>query len=356
MLAARHGGPTEGVYQTNPSHMIVNKPRNINDEDLSDNSNDKDQPLCQPTDMSYFLQRLRLAEICRGMTDCTPVAVPASDGSVYPNVLAIDAQLEDFMNSIPSFFRIETDGSNTYTTPNPCQPPGIVVQAYMLNSLVHSQRCKLHLPYLAYGNKYPHSRETCIKSAQLIIQIEKRLEKENHPFVLARLNSSGMLYGIFLASMVLPMDLGSNGPTAQQATYCVEAADAFRVFDEARRQSNGDANFPELFRRLLHKNDKSAFEPTNDRMCGDVRDQFSDAETLPVGAPTGPSAQPYEELSRFCLAQNGSGVIPNSRPGDTIETLSDPLIGGLAQSSESFIELDGFQWDEILSGLDSSFF
>ena len=29
-------GPNEGVYQVHPFHMKVNKPRNINDADLSD--------------------------------------------------------------------------------------------------------------------------------------------------------------------------------------------------------------------------------------------------------------------------------------------------------------------------------
>ncbi|KNG85305.1 hypothetical protein ANOM_006451 [Aspergillus nomiae NRRL 13137] len=63
LLAARYGGPGEGVYQANPRQTIVKKPRNINDLDLLDVGLHLDLPVSQPTEMSYFLQRLRLAEI-----------------------------------------------------------------------------------------------------------------------------------------------------------------------------------------------------------------------------------------------------------------------------------------------------
>jgi hypothetical protein len=68
-MAARYGGPSEGVYQTHPLHMMVNKPRNIDDAELVEGESDFEEPTTQSTSMSYFLQRLRLAEICRSIVD-----------------------------------------------------------------------------------------------------------------------------------------------------------------------------------------------------------------------------------------------------------------------------------------------
>ena len=109
LLAARYGGPGEGVYQTNPRQMTVNKPRNIDDAGLLDDHTGLDPPISQPTEMSYFLQRIRLAEISRNIADHNlMVASNSSTPDYYEHVMAIDVEFDKMMGDIPDFFNLDT--------------------------------------------------------------------------------------------------------------------------------------------------------------------------------------------------------------------------------------------------------
>ncbi|KAL3963749.1 hypothetical protein ACCO45_000753 [Purpureocillium lilacinum] len=54
--------PQEGTYTVLPSHMVVRKPRNANDQDIVEGREVIDRPIEEPTCVSYLLQRIRLAE------------------------------------------------------------------------------------------------------------------------------------------------------------------------------------------------------------------------------------------------------------------------------------------------------
>jgi hypothetical protein len=69
LAVARYGGPGASVLQINLLHMTVNKPQHVNDLDLLLDAPCPSRPISEPTDMSYFLQRIRLAEISRNITD-----------------------------------------------------------------------------------------------------------------------------------------------------------------------------------------------------------------------------------------------------------------------------------------------
>ena len=103
-LAARFKGPVEGVYQVHPRHMIVRKPLNVNDEDLYDGVDFVERPMSQPTEMSYLLQRLRLAELSRTIVDRNPLMMARSSGLSYHDVMDFDTDLQTFINDIPAFF------------------------------------------------------------------------------------------------------------------------------------------------------------------------------------------------------------------------------------------------------------
>jgi hypothetical protein len=66
---ARFDAAVRGVYHCYPRQMVVKKPMNLNDEDLVDGMSQDQKPLSWPTVMSYLLQRIRIAEIMRSLTD-----------------------------------------------------------------------------------------------------------------------------------------------------------------------------------------------------------------------------------------------------------------------------------------------
>lgn len=153
--------------------------------DLLDAGLHLDSPISQPTEMSYFLQRLCLAEIPRGIVDHTPMAVTSAGGaSYYTHVTAIDFELDQMIHDIPSFFHLDTYKCSSDSTTS-----GIFIQAYLPSSVIHTQRCKLYLTYsrILHPDRTttwptrPH--ETCLKSARQLIRAEAQLERAQHPFV-----------------------------------------------------------------------------------------------------------------------------------------------------------------------------
>ncbi|KAI4630034.1 uncharacterized protein J4E87_003225 [Alternaria ethzedia] len=132
LLAARYGGPSGGIYQTNPLHFHVNKPLNINDIDLLATGPQPSLPLSQQTDMSYFLQRIRLAEISRTLVD--QLTSDPFQRSAY--LMAMDNQLVQLIHETPAFFLLDYCDTTFLSE----KPNHVFIQAYFLNTLIHTQR------------------------------------------------------------------------------------------------------------------------------------------------------------------------------------------------------------------------
>jgi hypothetical protein len=228
LLAARYGGPGEGVYHCHPQHMHVRTPRNINDADLLDHDLLFEHPPSHPTDMSYFLQRIRLAEIARIIVDRNL----ASPTRWSPTM---DLEIDQLLGDIPLFFRL----SNYDATFVPSIDSNVFVQAYMLTSLIHTQRCKTHLTHLTSNStSLSTSRTTCLESARHILAAERILVRSRNSFVRVRLRLAAILYGVFIACIALLMDTCVHRPTSleDELTHG-EVADALRILEEARKDS-----------------------------------------------------------------------------------------------------------------------
>ncbi|KAH8805494.1 hypothetical protein F5884DRAFT_708950 [Xylogone sp. PMI_703] len=357
LLAARYGGPSGGVYQAHPRHMTVKKPLNINDIDLVDNEYHIELPISQPTEMSYFLQRIRLAEISRSIVDHNPIAAISSGGPSYSvHLMALDFELDQMIQDIPSFFRLDNYEGNPDS-----MSTKIFIQAYLLNSVIHTQRCKLHLRYLTSGPNnnpaYASSRETCLKSARQLIRAELQLERAQHPFVLIRLRLSAMLYGVFLASIVLLMDAYINGAgLLEDEIRHGDAAEALRIVDSARSHSWAAANLHESLMQVLAKY-RAQQQPTQQALTS----------TMGVGVPRGTSISVNNNTTQMPIRSSQLFTTPTPRGMDDGITIGPVLdqtpvsnnqsqIWNLTQSLEELVYMDGFQWDDLLWSTHSASF
>jgi len=377
LLAARRGRPGEGVYQTNLRQMAVNKPRNIDDADLIDGELGPDFPVTQPTEMSYFLQRILLAEIARGTVDQRhdSVAAKVSDELCrHVHVMAMDAELSRMTHRMPSFLRLDS-----YERISDPTTGRLFVQAYLLNSILHTQRCKLHLSYLASGPNrsnpaYASSRETCLASARQILRAELQMEKAQHPFALIRVRLTGILYGVFIAGIVLLMDACVNGTGSQQhEDGRGEAADALRIIEKARSHSPAAAILYESLMRVL------AEHRAQQQQLQQKRQSYG-ADGLPPPPPPGSSAPPAcaskGSMRQTSLESPQYMPVPfqaavrgleNSLGVDTLSCISQgqqavttieppPYNDQLAQNLEELMEFNDFQWDALYSvGVSTSF-
>jgi hypothetical protein len=364
-LAARFTTRTEGVYSCHPRQMITKKPLNVNDEDVFDGMNRTEQPLSQPTVMSYSLLRIRLGEISRNIVDRTPLIMAHLGGPSRDDIIDIDTDIQTLINDIPPFFNMSRQKLLETYDLTPTQAVNILFQGYTFSFLLHAQRCKLHLPYFIRGcvdTAYSSSREICVKSARLIVQSESNLADSGLRNT-TRFKFCGLLAGLFMASIVLIMDLCVNKSSVQYAIQRTEAAEAFRILEEAKKESGTAAKFVDSLMHILRKHKvpapKSTLPP---RTQGDKRTER--VSTIPDGTIRGniPARQAHDTSLENPLEEASSNVVVVSNDScvNLIDDLSDEMdlstcFDELTHSFEQGTDFPDFDWNNIFTDLHSSF-
>ncbi|EEU35996.1 uncharacterized protein NECHADRAFT_21902, partial [Fusarium vanettenii 77-13-4] len=252
-ILAGLSGTLGGAYTIHPSQMAVHKPQNVDDEDCIDGEEIIGKPLDQPTCMSYFLERIRFAEIFRASLESAQFAALSPDTISFQLVQELEARMSRFWDDAPDFLCFNHISSVMNRNANK-----LTIQGYILNLFVHGQRCRAHLPYLARGQAgpaYTTSRAACVESARLIIRMEMRLEEDEHDFASTRLRMSIVLHHIFLAFLVLLLEicLDTNGP--RQISKSPEAVVAWRILQDAKAQSQQASTLVEPLGRVMRKHD-----------------------------------------------------------------------------------------------------
>ncbi|KAJ9156579.1 hypothetical protein NKR23_g979 [Pleurostoma richardsiae] len=369
-LAARYSGPNEGVYQTDPRRMTVKRPCNADDDDLS-RGDYSGKPSDQATVMSYFLQRLRLAEISRDLVDRNLLSASIPGMLSYDALLEADNELEAFSNGIPSFFRLRRDDASTLDVLGGGTARSMIMQRYFINSLFQTQRCRLHLPYLARAATDPthtFSRTACVRAARLIIQAELYLEREKIPFAETRLKLTGALYGVFIASIALLVDLCLSGAASQQEIRRGEVGEAIRILEDAARQSDVAAALLQSMIEILRKNGAAVpgtGSPIEQKMPGgaDRAASLGWSFDAPVSAPAINEKLPSSRRAERDGVPAGEVSEEEERPADGLDLMgTDPdgvglasYFDGLAQSWGDGMGVDDTAWNTMLSELETSF-
>ncbi|RVX75295.1 hypothetical protein B0A52_00648 [Exophiala mesophila] len=256
-LLTRYSGPAAGVYTVHLNHMTVKKPQNIDDDDLHVDGLARNKAVSVPTAMSYFLQRIRLAEICRKAVDHASLWSANLRGANYSNIVFIDTELTVFSNALPWFFALDNEGSDRFSQLTSQQESTIKVQRYLINTTLHTQRCVLHLPYFARCREtcaYAYSRDVCLDAARSIVQAELLIERDMLPFTKVRLKLSASLYGLFVANIIFFLEASfhkvSEWPNSLRST----TKEAFRLLMEAKRSSSMAAKLCETLCHISEKN------------------------------------------------------------------------------------------------------
>ncbi|KAM0420720.1 hypothetical protein ACHAPT_011502 [Fusarium lateritium] len=328
-MLARFPGPHEGTYLISPEHMAVRKPRNLNDEDLID-GNEPEKPLTESTSMSYFLQRIRLAELTRKFTDRMPLCSSVSETMTYDLVLELDTEIDQFMMEIPPFLIMEGEELAKLPPTDIRRSPAIIIQRHIMKLFVHGQRCRLHLPYLARGSvepRYAHSRHVCLDAAVTILHAEHLLDKEKVAFTSTRLRTTLVLHSVFLAAIVLILDF-CLGTTAQERDVRrQQLMEAWKILDIAKEHSKPTARIQDLLKQVMKKHKVS--------LCAD-----EERSQLPVRPAVQETNLP---LTPSSAAPISTGATPDEA-GPTSQAWDE--LG-------SMIDIDGMDWEGLLWGLDA---
>ncbi|CAG8053929.1 unnamed protein product [Penicillium olsonii] len=333
-------GPQRGTYSIMPSHMMTNKPFNRNDEDVVDGMVAHGEPMDRPTSMSYCLQRIRLGEFCREITDNAPFGMSDPGTPDYAVTKHIDGKICEFADSLPPFFSLSCRSEQLKV--DDWKSTGIITQRYILNFLLHTQRCRLHLPYLSQASKdpaYAYSQKACLEAARMVIRTEQQLSQEMIPFVSARLKFSGMLHCVCVAIIVLLIDFcGRNNHQQEKEGSRAEIFEAFKILEEAKEQSPFAGRLLESFKTVLHRHSASAVPAAGDQLTHP--DQVSRISTT---------------ADRICTSTASSAPHSSEHDDTSLMDPTLPALDDLWQVFDESVDSLAVDWTSFFAELDSPF-
>ncbi|THZ50651.1 hypothetical protein D6C90_02405 [Aureobasidium pullulans] len=249
--------PQEGTYTINPRHCLVNRPMNVDDDDLARGGDIQNKPMSEPTEMSYFLIRTDGGEMCRGFADLVHPLASGVNNVDYDEIIALEDQTAKLVNDMPFYFQLDEE-SRRRTEPYLSKYPQLATQRYLLQQGLHCHRSRIHRPFLIRGSmdaRFKFSREACLESVRKSLEIRRLLNQEKRGMVLpiARLNF--VLYHVFMAALTLALDMCFNKSTseAEDLSRRTELKEACMMLQESRTEMPAADRFLGPLMELLRK-------------------------------------------------------------------------------------------------------
>ena len=329
-MIPQFAGSRDSIYTIHPGHMKVNKPMNIDDNSLQDNHAVTELPRSQPSTMSYFLERVRLAEISREVVDQVQSPFLNIQDVNYRQVTELDGKFKQLLHALPPFFQL-TQPQQVFRDGDSITMPGIIIQRYCINFLTNAHRCKLHLPFLRQATPgslvYP-SRDACLEASRRIIQA-KRLQETEQSMVIftSHMRLVGAFQCVCLAIVVLAMDLCFHRASNDHYHARIEELkDACEILDAAKSQTMVAGKFFDCLTDVLERHGVSFPVGNSDsQQVDNLAQGFLPPESQDDnGGPEGLEC-PYFDDSTF------DGIW---------QTFAGQVDFGMVDLSSAFVELD----------------
>ena len=326
------------MYFIHPDRINVSLPKDCTDDDLVLGEGDESIRGPQPTAMNYFLERVRLAHLCREMIDTVPLETSKLMEMPYERIIALDNKLLGFISSLPFFFRLDAE-SREQTKPLEAMYPNVPLLRYCITRAAHSRRRKLHQRFLLRQSsdpRYAYSRQACLESARLVIQFFDLSEHGSPQIVTARMGIA--VHFMHLALIVLVMDLCFNRDEADEAEIKAEVKAALNMFEDTRHVSPLLGRFLSSLYHILQKHNVYLADPLTPAMNRVAR----------FGHETNSDAHNAPDDDQMQSTQLGLNVLD---PEVAFHNISFEEFWQSAIQSEPNLDLSA--WDNLFSTLDS---
>lgn len=234
--------------------MLVKRPRNVDDCNLQQDPF-LDQPVSSPSTMSYYLQRINLADLCRRVADTIPLLNVEITTIDYKDIIALDKRFEAFLEELPTFLKTD-EQSRMRSEEVMLKYPQMRAQRYGLGMIALTRRCKLHQPFLIRGSlhkEYHYSREIALKSARRVLKMKRSAELEPGSVFAADVKLVGISHHVFMATIVLVTDLCFNRGYGDDEQRQAEVIEALKILEEAKSQCGMVSKFVESLEAVLRK-------------------------------------------------------------------------------------------------------
>ncbi|KAI1371645.1 hypothetical protein F4677DRAFT_435290 [Hypoxylon crocopeplum] len=336
-LHATISGPQEGMYFIHPKHVNVKLPQDYLDDAIVLGEGNESVIGPPPNGMSFFLERVRLAHVCREVADIVPLETSKLLQMPYENIITLDERLKDFLSSLPFFFKLDA-ASRERSKPLEIMYPQIPIMRYSITNAAHSRRCKLHQRFLLRQScdpRYSYSRQACLESARAVIYGYEDSPGYCSPsFVTARMGMA--MHYTHLALVILVMDLCFNKNEADEVDIEEEVKTALQKFEDDKHISPLSNRFLSSLCDILQKH--NVYLP--DRPTSTINNTSGAYEPRPG---TGGLSDDDQMQS----TQLGEDILD---PGVVLDTSFDEFWKFAVQSEPN---LDSFTWDNLFSSLDS---
>lgn len=331
-------GPQEGTYFIHPNHISCKLPVRCGESDITLIECDDPVSTPQPTAMTFFLEKVRLAHLCREITDTMPLEISKLAQLPYEQIIALDGKIQEFIKTLPCFLRPDPESRRKSKALEELYPQ-IPVWRFCILQTAHSRRCKLHQRFLlrqSWDPRYVYSRQACLESARAVIQVyEGMIEMYSPSTIWARMNMTA--HYTYLAVVVLVMDLCCNKDQVDEAEVKADVRAALRMFEDVREISP-------LLRRSLYSV-REVLKKHNVQLADSIiPSSGSDSSSGHVVTPDAFEIL-YDDSTRVArLDTSGSGL------DLSLDTSFEEFWRTAVQSERSF---DSFAWDNLFSSLDT---
>lgn len=330
------GGPQEGLYSIQPRQMNVQLPMDCDDEHVGEFVEERISSHANPTSMSYYHQRIRLAELSREIVDTVPFPISRLKVCEYDRIVSLDSKLLSYLDQLPVFFRIDPNTHEALTPADEAHPYLPIIR-YYITVTTHSRRCRLHQPFLIrqhVDSRYEYSRTACLDSARIIIHMQKSLRQGMSSPTTLHQRLSTVVHFVFLALVVSVMDVCFNRAAGEDAFRTNQVTEAFKILQDAKSHSI-------LAGKLLN----SLFETLQKHKIRlpHLQDSYGDVSN---GQTSG---------SISTATSTTLGTIEHKEPPPTpvINMQLDPGFDNLFESAmQGSPNLDMPSWDQLFSDID----
>jgi hypothetical protein len=304
-LYSNISGPQEGSYLIHPNHISVQYPRDCNDDDLLLGTTSDSTDQSQPTSMSFILARLRLAHLCREITDFVPLNTSQLMKLPYDQIIALDKKMRDFLTNLPVFFRLDTE-SRAKSKSLEGVYFKIPIMRYCITVAAHVRRCRLHQRFLlrqASDPRHTYSRQACLESARVIVQSYADTRSRHDSPADATTRMAMALHYTHIALVVMAMDLCFNSHEIDNSVRKEEVQAALRMLDEDAGASTIISQLLNSLRQVLHRHNINLPVPevTHDsnKNLDSSASTISDSTQLQFGIPENAFYSAHDSFNGF---------------------------------------------------------
>lgn len=319
--------------------MNVRLPKDCTDDDLLLGEQIEPSVGPQPTGMSFFLERVRLAHLCREMTDIVPLETSKLIQLPYEQIIALDEKLRQFISSLPFFFKVDAE-SRRRSKLIEAMYPKVIISRYCITTEAHSRRCKLHQRFLhrqSVDPRYAYSRRACLESAHAVIQVYKDLRECDSPSTVPELMGMAVHF-THLALVVMVMDLCLNRDESDEAEVKAEVKAALQMFEDGRHASLLLDRFLSSLHGVLRKHKVQLTDPT----AMATIDVAGFTQNIILDAPNNTSDDDQTQYAQIGLDTQDQRV--------ALDTSFDDFWQTIMQDEP---HTDSLTWDHLFSSLDS---